>query len=81
MNDSEMNDSDKMRGAVGTLAPLFVGDHRRLTDAGWSYRTNEERGWIVYRNPSTGKWYSRKDAIVILDESSPGFLVATAISR
>jgi hypothetical protein len=68
-----------MRGAVGDPATLLTGDHRRLVDAGWSYCRNEERGWIVYRNPNTGKWYSRQDALVILDEN-PSSLAATAMS-
>jgi len=68
-----------IREAAGDRAPLLMGDHHRLTDAGWSYRTNEDRGWIVYRNPSTGKWYSRHDALVILDECLPG-LDATPIT-
>ena len=33
-------------------------DHRKITAAGWSYRTNE-RGWTIYREPQTGRWYTR----------------------
>jgi hypothetical protein len=29
-----------------------TGEHRMLTGAGWSYRSNE-RGWIIYRDPQT----------------------------
>src|SRR6266852_472730 len=37
--------------------PTFhmTGEHRMLTGAGWSYRTND-RGWIIYRDPQTGRW-------------------------
>ena len=45
-------------------------DHVRLTDAGWAYRTNADRGWVIYRDPATGVWCSREDAIRILEESN-----------
>jgi hypothetical protein len=44
-------------------------DHRRLMDAGWSYRMNE-RGWIIYRAYSTGRWYILQDGLAILDGRS-----------
>ena len=52
---------------------LVQNDHVALTNAGWSYRTNE-RGWVIYRHPDTGHWHSREDAIGIVaaDEVSGG---------
>jgi len=44
-----------------------MSDHQRLIDAGWSYRTNTDRGWIIYRDPRTSCWHTRKEAIEILD--------------
>jgi hypothetical protein len=41
--------------------------HSRLIDAGWSYRTNADRGWVIYRDPATGLWHSRDEAIRILE--------------
>jgi hypothetical protein len=41
--------------------------HSRLLDAGWSYRTNADRGWVIYRDPATGLWHSRDEAIRILE--------------
>jgi hypothetical protein len=46
---------------------FFTSDHRRLTDAGWSYRTNNDRGWIIYRDCKTGEWYTRKKAIALMN--------------
>ena len=43
-------------------------DHTVITDAGWSYRTNAERGWIIYRDPETGEWRTREDAVRIVRE-------------
>ena len=41
-------------------------DHQRLITAGWAYRTND-RGWVVYRDPETGLWHTRPEAIAIMD--------------
>ena len=41
--------------------------HVRLLDAGWSYRTNSDRGWVIYRDPATGLWHTRDEAIRILE--------------
>jgi hypothetical protein len=41
--------------------------HARLLDAGWSYRTNIDRGWVIYRDPTTGLWLSRDEAGRILE--------------
>jgi hypothetical protein len=35
-------------GSGTTLTLHMTGEHRMLTGAGWSYRSNE-RGWIIYR--------------------------------
>jgi len=40
-------------------------DHQTITSAGWAYRLNE-RGWVVYRDPQTGVWHTRTDAMAIL---------------
>ena len=37
-------------------------DHEKITAAGWAYRTNE-RGWMIYREPHTGRWHTRDEAI------------------
>ena len=34
--------------------------------AGWSYRANQQ-GWIIYRNPQTGLWHTRAQALTMLD--------------
>jgi hypothetical protein len=41
--------------------------HVTLLDAGWSYRTNADRGWVIYRDPATGLWHTRDEAIRILE--------------
>jgi len=50
---------------VGLLMMVPVrskSDHAKITAAGWSYRTNE-RGWMIYREPHTGRWHTRDEAI------------------
>ena len=44
--------------------------HLRLLDAGWSYRTNTNRGWVIYRDPATGLWHPRDEAIRILEAAA-----------
>jgi hypothetical protein len=44
-------------------------NHARLADAGWAYRTNADRGWIIYRDPATGLWHPEKEALAILEAS------------
>ena len=44
--------------------------HLQLLDAGWSYRTNADRGWVIYRDPATGLWHSRAEAIRILEAAA-----------
>jgi hypothetical protein len=44
----------------------FDTTHRRLTAAGWSYRTNNQ-GWLIYRDPQTGRWHAGCEAIDILE--------------
>jgi hypothetical protein len=41
-------------------------EHRELTVVGWSYRTNE-RGWVIYRHPHTGRWHTRLEATAIVE--------------
>ena len=43
-------------------------EHCRITAAGWSYRRND-RGWVIYRDPQTGLWHTRADAIAIIEEA------------
>jgi hypothetical protein len=45
---------------------LFENTHVALTNAGWSYRTNE-RGWVIYRNPQTGLWHTRSEAAALAE--------------
>jgi CheY-like chemotaxis protein len=53
---------------TGACIALPVGlPVRQLLDAGWSYRINGARGWIIYRDPETGRWHSRDEAIHILE--------------
>ena len=42
-------------------------DHGQLADAGWAYRLNDSRGWIIYCDPATRLWHSREEAIRILE--------------
>jgi hypothetical protein len=51
-------------------------DHYRIAAAGWSYRTND-RGWIIYRDPQTGRWHIRSEAVAIVAAST---LTAAAVS-
>jgi hypothetical protein len=46
--------------------------HARLIEAGWSYRTNAERGWVIYRDPATQLWHPRGDAIRISETAAAG---------
>jgi len=39
----------------------------RLLDADWSYRTNIDRGWATYRDPTMGLWHPRDEAVRILE--------------
>ena len=41
-------------------------EHRKLTVAGWGYRMNE-RGWVIYRHPHTGRWHTRLEATAIVE--------------
>lgn len=50
----------------GTTPTLHMtGEHRMLTGAGWSHRSNE-RGWIIYRDPQTGRWHTLNGALSVL---------------
>ncbi len=44
----------------------LVSEHWKITSAGWSYRMND-RGWVIYRDPLTARWYTRDQAIAILE--------------
>jgi hypothetical protein len=41
-------------------------EHRELTVAGWGYRMND-RGWVIYRHPQTGRWHTRPEATAIVE--------------
>ena len=42
-------------------------DHWKIISvAGWSYRTND-RGWIIYREPQTGRWHTCAEAMAIIE--------------
>jgi len=41
-------------------------DHDRIMAAGWVYRTND-RGWTIYRDPYTERWYTRSEALAIIE--------------
>ena len=41
-------------------------EHHIIVAAGWSYRTND-RGWVIYRDPETGLWHTRSEAIAIVE--------------
>jgi hypothetical protein len=43
----------------------MTGEHRMLTGAGWSYRSNE-RGWIIYRDPQTRRWHTLNGALSVM---------------
>jgi hypothetical protein len=49
--------------------PSAENEHRRLTSAGWSYRMNE-RGWVIYRHPQTGRWHTLREAMSLLEAGS-----------
>jgi hypothetical protein len=46
---------------------MTTTEHHTIMAAGWSYRSND-RGWIIYRDPQTGLWHTRPDAIAILED-------------
>jgi hypothetical protein len=46
--------------------PSFESDHWRIIADGWSYRSND-RGWIIYRHPQTGRWHTHAEAIAIVE--------------
>ena len=47
-------------------------DHARLVDAGWAYRTNGQRCWVIYRDPETGLWHAVEDALRIVEGRTQG---------
>jgi hypothetical protein len=51
--------------------------HARLLDAGWSYRTNIDRGWVIYRDPATGLWHPRDEAVQILEAADAAQLIGS----
>ena len=52
-------------------------NHVRLLDADWSYRTNADRGWIIYRDTATGLWHPIDEAIRILDTANAVSLIGS----
>ena len=53
------------------IVPVEPLDHNKIAAAGWAYRTNT-RGWIIYRNPETGLWHPRVEALQILGQKASG---------
>jgi hypothetical protein len=43
-----------------------IDEHRELIMAGWGYRMND-RGWVIYRHPQTGRWHTRPEATAIVE--------------
>lgn len=48
-------------------------DHNKITAAGWAYRSNSQ-GWLIYKNPRTGNWHTRAEAIEIVEARTDLFL-------
>jgi hypothetical protein len=69
MMNTVMGESNQQYPASGQHAnATSPSDHRRLTDAGWSYRMTDDRDFILYRDYSKGAgWHTQKDALAILD--------------
>ena len=44
-------------------------DHKIITAAGWTYRTND-RGWTIYCDPYTRRWHTRGEALTIIGSPS-----------
>jgi CheY-like chemotaxis protein len=68
-------------GAVACGAVPVGLPARQLLDAGWSYRINTDRGWIIYRDPATGLWHTRDEAIRILETADTVSLVGFLIGQ
>jgi hypothetical protein len=49
---------------------LQSSEQHRITNAGWTYRTND-RGWVIYRDPQTGTWHTQPEAISIVQARGP----------
>jgi hypothetical protein len=49
----------------GSATTQHLDEHRMLTGAGWSYRTND-RGWIIYCDPETRRWHTLNEALTIM---------------
>jgi hypothetical protein len=45
------------QGSGTTPTLQMTGEYRMLTGAGSSYRS-DQRGWIIYRDPQTGRWHT-----------------------
>ncbi len=46
-------------------ALLDEAEHQTIIAAGWTYRANS-CGWVIYRDPHTGLWHTRSEAIAIV---------------
>ena len=49
----------------GSATTQCLDEHGKLTSAGWSYRTND-RGWVIYRDPQTGRWHTLNEALCVM---------------
>ena len=45
---------------------MEYSEHQQITYAGWAYRTNDW-GWVIYKDPQTGKWHTNSEAILIVE--------------
>jgi hypothetical protein len=50
----------------GSRSAIPSDHHHRITSVGWSYRSNQQ-GWIIYREPQTGLWHTRSEALGIVE--------------
>jgi hypothetical protein len=56
--------------ATTELLRLHMKDaHRKLTSAGWYFRT--DHGLIFYSDPQTSRWYTLRDALNIFGMNFP----------
>jgi hypothetical protein len=62
-------DEERLRARIPGPATTEVlrlhmkDEHRKLTSAGWYFRT--DHGWIIYSDPQTSRWYTLKGALKI----------------
>ena len=55
---------------MGMIVVEYSG-HQQITEAGWVYRMNDRRGWVIYKDPQSGKWHTHSEAIFIVQARVP----------